>query len=177
MTKSKHISFHMEEERRKGLAALAGTYGVSADEVIRRSLPDTAVVGLFFQCKDYLPDLRWDDVADVGRTAIREHLRATYRHGLEQHLARLGLSLEQSSGDDVEAARERALNELRADTDHPLQCQLSRAEEDSVYLGCLYDAWKRAKAGEPGYTIAQVDIDGAPNASKVWVVLKDNRIV
>ena len=177
MTKSKHVSLTIEEEQLKGLAALAGTYGVSADEVIRLSLPDTAVVGLFFQCKDYLPDLRWDEVGEVGRTAIREHLRAAYRRGLEQHLARLGLSLEDSSGADVEAARERVLNELRADTDHPLQCQLSRAEEDSVYLGCLYDAWKRARAGEPGYTIGQVDLDGVPNVSKVWAVLKDNRIV
>lgn len=177
MAKSKHISFHIEEERLKGLAALAGTYGVAADEVIRLSMPDTAVVGLFFQCKDYLPDLRWDEVAEVGRSAIREHLRATYREGLEQHLARLGLSLEESSADEVEAARARALNELRADPAHPLSCQVPRAQEDSVYLGRLYDAWKRAKAGEPGYTIAQVDIDGTPNASKAWALLKDNRIV
>ncbi len=177
MTKSKHVSLRIEEEWLKGLAALAGTFDVSAEEVIRLSLPDPAVVSLFFQCKDYLPQLRWDDVAEAGRSAIREHLRTTYRQGLEQHLGRLGLSLEESSADDVEAARKRALDELQGDTAHPLQCQVTRAEEDSVYLGCLYDAWKRAQAGEPGYAIAQVDIDGMPNTSKAWAVLKDNRIV
>ncbi len=177
MIRSKHVSFRLEAEWLKGLAGLAGTFGVSAEEVIRLSLPDPAVVGLFFQCRDYLPQLRWDEVAEVGRSAIREHLRTTYREGLEQHLARLGLSLEESSADEVEAARTRALNELRADPAHPLSGQVPRAQEDSVYLGRLYDAWKRAKAGEPGYAIAQVDIDGMPNTSKAWAVLKDNRIV
>ncbi len=184
MTKNKRVAVYIEEEWSKALAGLAGTFGVSADEVVRLSLPDKAVIGLFFQCQDYLPELRWDEVADVGRVAIREHLRAIYMKGLENHLARLGASLESSAG-EVEAVRRRALDELKADTEHPLQQQLARAEEDSVYLGYLYDAWKRAKAGEPGYTVAQVDVKDAanlpkgtaPNAPKVWAVLKGGRIV
>ena len=60
-----------------------------------------------------------------------------------------------------------------------------RRSEDSIYLGCLYDAWKRAKAGQPQYSIEQVDIandpdkpDGiSPSTGKVWAVLKDGKIV
>jgi hypothetical protein len=184
MTKNKRVAVYVEEEWSKALAGLAGTFGVSADEVVRLSLPDEAVIGLFFQCKDYLPELRWDEVADVGRVAIREHLRAIYMKGLEGHLARLGVGLDSSAG-EVEAARQHALGELKADTAHPLRHQIAKAEEDSVYLGRLYDAWKRAQAGRPGYTIAQVDVkeaanapkNTARNAGKVWAVLKDDRIV
>ncbi len=175
----------LEEEWFKSLAALAGTFGVSAEDVVRRSLPDVAVTSLFFQCKIYIPELRWDEVGEIGRTAIREYLRGRYLKGFEEHLARLGLSLEQSSSDDVEAARQRALNELKADKERPLEQQVAQAEEDSVYLGWLYDAWKQAKAGTPGYTIAQVDIVGrasirgnAPQGpAKAWAVLKDGKIV
>lgn len=184
MAKNKRIAVYIKEEWSKALAGLAGTFGVSADELVRLSLPDEAVIGLFFQCQDYLPELRWDEVADIGRVAIREHLRAIYMKGLEGHLARLGVSLE-SSTSEVEAARRRALDELKADTGHPLSHQIARAEEDSVYLGYLYDAWKRARVCEPAYTVAQVDVKGtanrpkgaAPSAPKVWAVLKDGRIV
>ena len=131
----------------KALTGLAGTFGVSAEDVIRQSLPDVAVSELFFRCKIFAPELRWDEVSDVGRAAIREHLRATYMKGLEAHLARLGANL-QSSTDEVEAAKQHALDELRADTAHPLDYQLAKAQEDSVYLGYLYDAWKRA-TGRP----------------------------
>jgi hypothetical protein len=184
MAKNKRVAFYLDEEWLKALSGLAGTFGVSAQEVIRRSLPDVAVSELFFRCKIFSPDLRWDEVADIGRTAIREHLRAAYGKGLEEHLARLGVSLE-SSSDEVEAAKQRALDELQGDTTHPLEPQIAKAQEDSVYLGCLYDAWKRAQAGQPGYTIAQVDITdesnrpgGSPrNDRKAWAVLKDGRIV
>jgi hypothetical protein len=176
MAKTRHVTLNIEEEWLKSLAALAGTFGVSAEEVIRQSLPEEAVVGLFFQCKDYLPELRWDQVAEVGRQAIRGHLRATYREGLDAHLARLGISLEGSRADEVEAARQRALDELRADTERPLHRQIAQAEQDSVYLGWLYDAWRRANAGEPGYTIARVESNGASNGS-AWAVLRDNQIV
>ncbi len=184
MTKNKRVAVYIEEEWSRALAGLAGTFGVSADEVVRLSLPDKAVIGLFFQCQDYLPELRWDEVSDVGRLAIREHLRAIYMKGLEDHLARLGAGLEFSAG-EVEAARRRALDELRADTEHPLRHQIVKAQDDSVYLGYLYDAWKRARAGEPGYAVAQVDVTDAvslpkgatPNVLKVWAVLKNGRIV
>jgi len=165
MAKNKRVAFYLEEEWLKALSGLAGTFGVSAQEVIRGSLPDVAVSELFFRCKIFSPDLRWDEVAQVGRTAIREHLRVTYMKGLEEHLVRLGASIE-SSSDEVEAAKTRALDELRADMAHPLDPQIAKAQEDSVYLGCLYDAWKKAKAGQPGYTIAQV-----------WAVLEDGKIV
>jgi len=179
MPKNKRVPFYVDEDWLKGLSALAGTFGVSAEAVIRLSLPDAAVIDLFFQCKDYLPELRWDQVADVGRTALREHLRATYMKGLEEHLARLDLNLYRCSSTDVEAAKKRALDDLQADTSRPLVPQIQKAQDDSVYLGRLYDAWKRAEAGEPGYTIAQVKIDRntGPKADRVWAVLKDNTIV
>lgn len=184
MAKNKRVVFYLSEEWHKALASLAGTFGVSAEEVIRQSLPDDAVAGLFFQCRVFLPDLRWDEVAQVGGKAIREHLRAQYMQGFEQHLARLGLSLG-SSGEEVEAAQKRALDELRADTDRPLLLQIPRAEEDSAYLGCLYDAWKRANAGEAGYTLTQLDGNAAartheaagPHNGHVWAVLKEGRIL
>jgi len=184
MAKNKRVAFYLEEEWLKALTGLAGTFGVSAQEVIRRSLPDVAVSELFFRCKIFSPDLRWDEVSDAGQAAIREHLRATYMKGLEEHLARLGVSL-QSSADEVEAAKQRALDELQADMAHPLDCQVSKAQEDSIYLGCLYDAWKRAKAGQPEHTIEQVDLaddpgrsgGGPPNIRKVWAVLKNGKIV
>ncbi|MCL5278638.1 MAG: hypothetical protein M1376_01870 [Planctomycetes bacterium] len=47
-------------------------------------------------------------------------------------------------------------------------------------FGVLYDAWKRAKASQPGYAIAQVDTETAghkPSAGKTWAVLKDGRII
>ena len=184
MAKNRRVAFYMDEEWLKALSGLAGTFGVSAEEVIRGSLPDVAVTTLFFQCKIFLPDLHWDEVAQVGRTAIREHLRATYKKGLEEHLAQFGVSLE-SSSDEVEAAKQRALDELQADTTHPLDPQIAKAQEDSVYLGCLYDAWKQAKAGQSGYAIAQVDIVDGSNRSgnsprddrKAWAVLKDGQIV
>jgi len=178
MTKNKRIAFTIPEDLWKGLSALAGTFGVSADEVIRQSLPDDAVVGLFFQCRVYEPELKWDEVAQAGRTAIRERLRTAYLQGLREHLARLGVSLE-SSAEEVEAAKKRALDELKADAANPLEPQIARAEEDSVYLGCLYRAWKRAKAGEPGYGIAEVDVaQAAPDCPrKAWAVLKDDQIV
>jgi hypothetical protein len=178
MPKNKRVPFYVDEEWLKGLSALAGTFGVSAEAVIRLSLPDAAVIDLFFQCKDYLPELQWDKVADVGRTALREHLRATYMRGLEEHLARLGLNLYKCSSPDAEAAKKRALDELQADTAHPLAPQIQKAQDDSVYLGRLYDAWKRARAGEPGYTIAEADMaqDAGPK-TKFWAVLKDNSIV
>jgi len=179
MAKNKRVAFYMDEEWLKALTGLAGTFSVSADEVIRRSLPDVAVSELFFRCKIFAPELRWDEVSDVGRSAIREHLRATYMKGLEEHLARLGVSLH-SSADEVEAAKQRALEELRADTTQPLDAQIAKADGDSVYLGCLYDAWKRARAGQPGYAIVQVDIGEAadkPGSGKAWAVLKDGKVV
>lgn len=178
MVKNKRVAFSLPEQWWKGLSALAGTFGVSAEEVVRQSLADDAVIGLFFQCRVYAPELRWNEVADVGRAAIREHLRVTYMKGLQEHLARLGVSLE-SSADNVEAAKQRAIDELKADTARPLDHQIARAREDSVYLGCLYEAWKRAKAGRPEYAIAEVDIveEGAAGCRKVWAVLKNNQVV
>jgi len=178
MTKNRRIAFYIPEEWWKGLSALAGTFGVSADEVIRQSLPDDAAIGLFFQCRVYEPDLQWTELADAGRTAIRERLRAAYMKGLQEHLARLGLGLE-SSAEQVEAAKTQALHDLAADTAKPLQEQIARAQEDSVYLGCLYEAWKRAKAGEPGYAITEVDVKQGDSTRprKVWAVLKDNQVV
>jgi hypothetical protein len=179
MTKNKRVAFYLDEEWLGALTGLAGTFGVSAEEVIRRSLPDVAVSELFFRCKIFAPDLRWDAVADVGRTAIREHLRAAYMAGLREHLARFGVSLE-SSADEVEAAQKRALAELQADTAQPLEPQIAKAQEDSIYLGILYEAWKRANAGEPGYAIMQLDVkkesDGS-GAGKAWAVLKEGKIV
>jgi len=179
MAKNKRVAFYLDEEWLGAVTGLAGTFGVSAQEVIRRSLPDVAVSELFFRCKIFTPDLRWDEVADVGRAAICEHLRAAYMAGLKEHLARLDVSLE-SSADEVAAAKKRALDELQADTATPLEPQVARAQEDSVYLGVLYDAWKRAKAGQPGYTIAQVNIekesDGS-HAGQAWALLREGRIV
>jgi hypothetical protein len=179
MTKNKRVAFYLDEEWLGALTGLAGTFGVSAEEVIRRSLPDVAVSELFFRCKIFAPGLRWDAVADVGRAAIREHLRTTYMAGLREHLARFGVSLE-SSADQVEAAQKRALAELQVDTARPLEPQIAKAQEDSIYLGILYEAWKRANAAEPGYTIARLDIkkesDGS-DAGKAWAVLKDGKIV
>lgn len=178
MAKNKRIAFYIPEEWSKGLSALAGTYGVSAEEAIRQSLPDDATIGLFFQCRIYAPDLRWDQIAETGRAAIRERLRTTYMEGLQAHLARLGLALE-STGEEVEAARKRALDALESDTARPLTEQIARAREDSVYLGCLYEAWKRAQAGEDGYAIAQVEIASGNGEShrSTWAVLKDRKIV
>lgn len=183
MSKNKTVSFRIEEEWLKGIYALAGTFGATPDEAIVRSLPDAAVIHLFFQCRDYLPQLRWDEVADIGKEAIRKYLREKYMEGLEQHLARFGVSVD-SSGDEVEAARQRARDELRADTTRPLEHQLARAEADSVYLADLYDAWKQAQAGRPGYTIEQVEVEATPQTRagqattrKVWAVLKDNEVV
>jgi len=178
MAKKRRVVFYIADEWHKALASLAGTCGVSAEEIVLQSLPDDAVAGLFFRCRIYLPELRWDEVAQVGRDAIREHLRAQYMKGFEQHLARLGMSLE-STAEEVEAAQKRALDELRADTAHPLLHQIARAEEDSAYLGCLYDAWKRANAGEAGYTVAQVDGHDAAGQrnGQLWAVLKDGQIV
>jgi hypothetical protein len=181
MTKKKLVPFRIEEEWLQDLYGLAGTFGVSPEDVIRQSLPDGAVVRLFFQCKSYLTELRWDEIAAVGQEAIREHLRGKYMEGLKQHLARLGVGIE-ASGDEVEAAKERALGEMRADTTCLPERQLLEAEADSVYLGYLYDAWKRAQAGEAGYTIAQIDIDGsksryAEDPQRIWAILKDNQVV
>ena len=181
MAKKKLVPFRIEEEWLQDLRALAGTFGVSPEDVIRQSLPDAAVVRLFFQCKSYLTELRWDEIATVGREAIREHLRAKYMEGLKQHLARLGVSID-ASGDEVEAAKKHALEAMRADTDRPLERQLREAETDSVYLGYLYEAWKRVQAGASGYTIAQVHIPSSRSRDSedpqtVWAVLKDNKIV
>ncbi len=179
MAKNKRVAFYLDEEWLGAVTGLAGTFGVSAEEVIRRSLPDVAVSELFFRCKIFAPELRWDEVADVGRAAIREHLRAAYLAGLKEHLARFGVSLE-SSADEVEAAKKRVLDELQADAAQPLDPQIARAQEDSIYLGVLYEAWKRAKAGQPGYAIAQVDIETVshkPGANKAWAVLKEGQIV
>lgn len=179
MAKNKRVAFYLEDEWFKALTGLAGTSGVSAEDVIRQSLPDIAVSELFFRCQIFTPDLRWDEVADVGRAAIRDHLRAVYLKGFEEHLARLGASL-QSSADQVEAAKQHALDELRADMARPLDHQLAKAQEDSVYLGYLYDAWKRAKAGQPEYTITQVDVAVTPDRPairKAWAVLKDGKVV
>ena len=177
MSKSKPLPYRIDEEWLSALSGLAGTFGASAEEVIRQSLPDVAVTRLFFQCKDYMPELRWDEIAELGREAIRKHLRTLYMQGIERHMARLGLSVEQSSADDVQAARQRILGELRSDVAQQPAHQLARAEEDSVYLGCLYDAWKRAKAGEPGYTIEQVDIGQGQKSPGVWAVLRDGQIL
>jgi len=181
MTKKKLVPFRIEEEWLQDLYGLAGTFGVSPEDVIRQSLPDGAVVRLFFQCKSYLTDLRWDEVAAVGQEAIREHLRAKYMEGLKQHLARLGVNIE-ASGDEVEAAKARALSEMRADGSQAPERQLLEAEADSVYLGFLYDAWKRAQAGEAGYTISQIDIEGPKSRygedhQRIWAVLKDQQPV
>jgi len=180
MAKSKRVAFYLEGEWLQALTGLAGTFGVSAQEVIRRSLPDVAVSELFFRCKIFSPELRWDEVSDAGQAAIREHLRATYMKGLQEHLARLGASL-QSTADEVEAAKQHALDEMQADTARPLDYQIAKAQNDSVYLGCLYDAWKRAKAGQAQYSIEQVDVapgpEGPPSGRKAWAVLKDGKIV
>lgn len=179
MAKNKRVAFYLDDEWLGAITGLAGTFGVSTQDVIRCSLPDMAVSELFFRCKIFAPELRWDEVSDVGRAAIREHLRAAYLAGLKEHLARLGVSLE-SSADEVEAAQKRALDEMQADTTQPLDPQIAKAQEDSVYLGLLYDAWKRAKTSQPGYTITQVDIETASDTSgvgKAWAVLKEGQIV
>ena len=179
MPKNKRVAFYMDEQCLGAITGLAGTFGVSAQEVIRRSLPEVAVSELFFRCKIFVPELRWDEVSDVGRAAIREHLRAAYLAGLKEHLARFGVSLE-SSADEVEAAKQRALDEMRADTTQPLDPQIAKAQEDSIYLGVLYDAWKRARTSQPGYAIAQVEIEAASDKSgtgKAWAVLKEGKIV
>ena len=184
MAKKKLVPFRIEDDWLQDLYGLAGTYGVSPDDVIRQSLPDAAVVRLFYQCKSYLTELRWDEVAAVGHEAVRNHLRTTYMEGLKRHLERLGVSIE-ASGDEVEAAKKRALEEMQADTDRPLIFQIPKAQEDSVYLGYLYDGWKRANAGEPEYSITEVDVDasasvraGAPELpQRVWAVLKNDNIV
>ena len=173
MSKSRPLPYRIDEEWLMALSGLAGTFGASAEEVVRQSLPDVAVIRLFFQCKDYIPELRWDEVAEIGRDAIRKHLRTRYMQGIEQHLARLGLTMEQSSSENVAAARQRVLDELSADAAHQPARQLAKAEEDSVYLGYLYDAWKRAKAGEPGYTIEKQ----SDNPHAAWAVLKDDQIL
>ncbi|MBN1361901.1 MAG: hypothetical protein JW993_14990 [Sedimentisphaerales bacterium] len=177
MPKSRPLPYRIDEEWFNALAALAGTFGASAEEVVQQSLPDVAVTRLFFQCQDYLPELRWDEVAQIGREAIRKYLRAKYLQGVEQHLARLGLSMEQSSAQDVEAARQRILAELRSDGPQQPAQQLAKAQEDSVYLGCLYEAWKRAKAGEPGYTIDSIEIGQGANAHTTWAVFKDGQVL
>jgi len=185
MAKNKNVPLRIEEEWFRAITALAGTYGVSAEDVVRQSLPDEGAIGLFFQCRDYLSDLRWDEVAEVGREATLKHLRDKYMEGLEQHMARLGLAMDAASPDDIDAAKKRALAEMRADTDRPLDYQIEKAEQDSVYLGYLYDAWKRAAANEPGYTIAQVKVDWGGIAGKdtidrpatAWAVLKNEAIV
>ncbi len=179
--KKRVISLRIEEEWVQDLQALAGTFDVSPEEVIRQALPDPGVVRLFFQCKSYLTDLRWDEIAEVGREAIRVQLRAQYREGLKQHLARLGLTTE-ASADDVEAAKQQAIEEMRADASRPVEHQLRQAEVDSVYLGYLYEAWKRAAAGESGYALAQVPSPGprrrdSDDPDIIWAVLKDDRIV
>ncbi len=173
MSKSRPLPYRIDEEWLKALSGLAGTFGASAEEVIHQSLPDVAVTRLFFQCKDYMPELRWDEVAEIGREAIRKYLRAKYMQGIKEHLARMGLSMEQSSAENVEAARQRALDEMSADAAHQPAHQLAKAQEDSVYLGCLYDAWKRAKANEPGYTIEKQ----ADNPHAAWAVLRNNQIL
>lgn len=177
MSKSKPLPYRIDEEWLSALAGLAGTFGASAEEVVRQSLPDVAVTRLFFQCKDYEPELRWDEVAEIGREAIRKYLRVKYMEGIERHLARLGLSVEQSSAEDVEAARQRALDELRSEGLQQPAYQLTQAEGDSVYLGILYDAWKRAKAGEDGYAIEQVDVGQRSGPRVVWAILKDGQIL
>ena len=179
--KKKLVSFRIEEEWLQDLQALAGTFDVSPEEVIRQALPDPGAVRLFFQCKSYLTELRWDEIAEVGREAIRAHLRDQYMEGLRQHLARLGLDAE-TSADDVEAAKQRVLEEMRADRVRPIEHQLRRAEVDSVYLGYLYEAWKRAAAGEPGYAIAQVDLPDrrrrdSDDPHVAWAVLKNDKII
>jgi len=178
MAKNKRVAFYIPEEWWKGLSALAGTFGVSAEDVIRQSLPDDAAIGLFFQCRVYAPELRWDELADVGRAAVRERLRSAYLQGLQEHLTRLGLGLE-SSAEEVEAAKKRALDDLKSDAARPLHEQIARAEGDSVYLGSLHDAWKRARAGDAGYAIAQVDVasDDPAGSHRAWAVLKDGQIV
>ncbi len=185
MSKSRSITLRIDEDWFKDLSALAGTYGVSAEEVIRQSLPDVAVTRLFFQCKDYISEMQWDEVADVGRATIRDHLRTKYMAGLSDHMARLGLTMDNASSEQVEAAKKHALDELRADTEHSLDFQIAKAEEDSVYLGYLYEAWTRAKAGDPDYTISEVEISMSPSTRDsapkpphtAWAVLKSGRIV
>lgn len=177
MSKSKPLPYRIDEEWLNALAGLAGTFGASAEEVVRQSLPDVAVTRLFFQCKDYEPELRWDEVAEIGREAIRKYLRVKYMEGIERHLARLGLTMEQSSADDVEAARQRVLAEMKAEGVQQPAYQLAEAEGDSVYLGILYEAWKRAKTGEAGYAIEQVEV-GPPRQSRVvWAILKDGQVL
>lgn len=181
VNKKKLVSFRIEEQWLQDLQALAGTFDVSPEEVIRQALPDPGAVRLFFQCKSYLTELRWDEIAEVGREAIRAHLRDQYMEGLRQHLARLGLDTE-TSADDVEAAKRHAIEEMRADHDRPIEHQLRQAEVDSVYLGYLYEAWKRATTGEPGYAIAQVPPPGphhrdSDDPDTIWAVLKDDKLV
>ncbi len=178
MNKNKRIAFTIPEELWKGLSALAGTFGVSAEEVIRQSLPDDAVVGLFFQCKVYEPQLKWDEVAQAGRAAIRERLRNVYMKGLQEHVARLGVRMD-SSAEEIEAAKKRIVEELTADAEKAPAVQIAKAEEDSLYLGCLYEAWMHAKTGRPGYAIAEVEVQGAlpDDPHKAWAVLKDGQIV
>jgi hypothetical protein len=178
MAKNKRVAFYVPEERWKGLSALAGTFGVSAEEVIRQSLPDDATIGLFFQCRVYAPAMRWDELAAAGRAAIREWLRTAYMRGLQEHLTRLGLGLE-SSAEEVEAAKKRALDDLGSDAARPLHEQIAKAREDSVYLGCVHEAWKQAQAGEAGCAIAQVEVASDDDAGprKIWAVLKDGQIV
>ena len=180
MTKNKRVAFYIPEEWWKGLSALAGTFGVSAEEVIRQSLPDDAVDRPVLPVPaSTSPTCGGTEVGQGGpggdsrAAAGRVHEGAPGARrpaGREPGILRRGGRSSQEAGSGrAPGRRRRTARSIRS----------TRPEEDSVYLGCLYEAWKRAKAGRPGYAIAEVDVPQTPadGPRKAWAVLKDNQIV
>ena len=71
MAKNKRIAFYIPEEWSKGLSALAGTYGVRAEEVIRQSLPDDAVIIGQNDGDHVASDPGWGEVTCIGPSRMQ----------------------------------------------------------------------------------------------------------
>lgn len=148
----KLLTVRFEPEQLEAIRELAKATGRGESELIRECLPSRAVVDLFIQARQYDNALEWGQIAITGprRSAI-----AAFTDGAELHLKRLGMSSASNPGEIDEAVRN-CLTELEAESEFPVcQKQLARARKDRIFLGCLFDSFKRAKAGQPGFRLQE----------------------
>ncbi|MBL7153908.1 MAG: hypothetical protein ISS79_09335 [Phycisphaerae bacterium] len=153
MTETQVRSFRCGEARWQGVQLLADNLGIKPAEIVRCSLPDANMAEFFLQVKHYDEKLNWGRVV---WTALNKYLHDIWADRVNEHLNRLGVSMD-STAAEMEEANRKAMEELLSQEETPIAPRLlGRAQMDLVFRGRLLEAVRKAKAGEEGYELSPV---------------------
>jgi len=140
--------FKANDDEMVGVEMLAELMDVSLGSVMRDCMPSLPVAALFKQLLQLDPttEATWAWCVENGTRNIINDLLAQAK---EQHWQRLGLTSSTASPTNIEGATKKILTELKGANINSVQ--LGKAEQDTVYLGFLFEAHKKAQMHEAGY--------------------------